>query len=301
MPTPVDQLIANARHAQDQAAGLRKAFVVGCAKSGTTWLMNLLNAHPAIVCQGEGGFAYQLTPLLQQAFGLFNRHQQQNNLAAVTQLTDEQLLLTLRTLTDLQFARYIAASGRDVRQLQVVADKTPQHSIGVPVLNELYPDARFVHIIRDPRDVATSAWFHLGKHGERTQDDFIRHFMTEVWPLNIQRAREAGATLGDRYLEVQYEQLHTDETPWVERILTFVGVDASDQFVADCIKAASFQQQSGGRPRGQADNTAFYRNGQVGDWTNQLPPETVAACCEKIAPLMQACGYDSTCAVPASG
>ena len=57
---------------QDAVARLRKLFVVGCAKSGTTWLMKLLHAHPQIVCRGEGSFFWQFAPRLLDAFRRFN-------------------------------------------------------------------------------------------------------------------------------------------------------------------------------------------------------------------------------------
>src|SRR6185436_19305903 len=99
---------------QDQCrstARVPKVFLVGCAKSGTTWLMNLLNGHPEIVIRGEGAFTYQLVPLLARAFGAFNQHQQGKD--PITHLRDLDLIVTDRSIIDGQFARYIRESGRD--------------------------------------------------------------------------------------------------------------------------------------------------------------------------------------------
>ena len=143
------------RRGHDLAAKLDKLFIVGCAKSGTTWLMKLLNGHPGIVICGEGAFTYQLVPLLSQAFRVFNEHQRQQD--PITHLRDVDLLLTARTVIDGQLARYVVQSGRDAGSVRVVGDKTPQHTISLPMLAQLYPEAKFIQVIRDPRDVATSA------------------------------------------------------------------------------------------------------------------------------------------------
>ena len=53
---------------------------------------------------------------------------------------------------------------------------------------------------------------------------------------------------------------------------------------------------SGGRERGEKDNDKFFRSGTIGDWRNHLPLDLVESCCGEIAPLMNECGYDPSCA-----
>ena len=119
-----DELYQTWRRGHDMVAKLDKLFVVGCAKSGTTWVMKLLNGHPGIVIRGEGGFTYQLVPLLSQAFRVFNEHQRRQD--QITHLRDVDLLLTARAVIDGQLARYVEESGRDPLSVRVVGDKTPQ-------------------------------------------------------------------------------------------------------------------------------------------------------------------------------
>ena len=270
--------------------GLTRLFVVGAAKSGTTWVMNLLNGHPEIVVRGEGCFTYQLAPMLAQAFGAFNQHQKA--IDPITHLRDLDLQLVLRTIIDSQFARYVAESDKSLSRLRVVGDKTPQHAVSVPALNQLCPTARFIHIIRDPRDVATSAWFHMGQHDPRPFEAFVEHFITQVWPINVGHARQAAGALGDRYMEIRYEDLHGDERRHVEQMLGFLGADASEAAIEACLASGDFTRRSGGRSRGQTDAGSFYRTGTAGDWRNHLPPELVETCCQTVAGLMTACGYD---------
>ena len=144
---------------QDAIQKPAKLFLMGCPKSGTTWVQNLLAAHPEVVIRGEGCFAWRLVPLLSQAFQVFNDHQKK--MEPIVSLRDVDLLLTARAMVDAHFSRYVAESGRPLSQVRVVGDKTPQHTVGMPLLHQLYPQAKFINIIRDPRDTATSAWFHF--------------------------------------------------------------------------------------------------------------------------------------------
>ncbi len=45
-------------------------FVVGCQKSGTTWLEKILDNHPEMICRGEAVFGNVLAPALNQALVL---------------------------------------------------------------------------------------------------------------------------------------------------------------------------------------------------------------------------------------
>ncbi|UCG32662.1 MAG: sulfotransferase [Phycisphaerales bacterium] len=291
MGSTIEDIYPQWRRSIEAVGRLDKLFIVGCAKSGTTWLQNLLHAHPQMVVRGEGCFTYQLVPLLSQAFGAFNKHQHDKD--PITHMRDAELLLTARTLIDSQFARYISESRKQASGLRVVGDKTPQHTISLPALHQLYPKAKFINMIRDPRDVATSAWFHFGRNDQRGFEEYIRYFMTQVWPLNVNAPAQVAAQLGPRYRTIRYEDLHADEPVQLRDLLQFLGVDDSDAAVRACMEGGSFKRHSRGRERGQTDNDHFYRSGTVGDWQNHLPVSLIQACCGSIKPLMQEYGYDN--------
>lgn len=295
----INGLLAGWRERVGRIDGLNKLFIIGCGKSGTTWLRYMLNGHPQIVVEGEGSFAWRLLPHFFQALEAFNKHQQKGQ-PPVTHFDSNDALVMSRLLIDTQFARYVEharQSGRDVSILRWVGDKTPQHTIAIPLLNTLYPQSRFVHIMRDPRDVAVSGWFHEGRTSTRTFEQFIHHYMNEVWPLQVGSARRDGPGLGSqRYVEIRYEDLLRGEEEILGRLLAFLGVDASSATIAACRAAGAFKRLSGGRDRGEEDQTNFYRKGVAGDWRHHLPLELVQPLCDRIAGLMRATGYDPDCA-----
>jgi hypothetical protein len=105
-------------------------------------------------------------------------------------------------------------------------DKTPMYMRHLPLLRRLFPDAQYVHLIRDGRDAAVSflsmlegiafeTWGH-----PRTPAGFAAH-----WRTDVKAARRHGRRVGpDRYLEVRYEDLVTDTEGTLRRICTFAGL-----------------------------------------------------------------------------
>jgi hypothetical protein len=80
-------------------------------------------------------------------------------------------------------------------------DKTPAYVLSVGLLAELFPEGRFVHIVRDGRDVATSI-LQRPFGPDRLPEAAFR------WKQAVRRGRAAGRRLGPgRYREVRYERL----------------------------------------------------------------------------------------------
>ncbi|CAN5750581.1 hypothetical protein BH24CHL8_BH24CHL8_07900 [soil metagenome] len=133
-------------------------------------------------------------------------------------------------------------------------EKTPTNSLLVPFLARAFPDAQFIHIIRDGRDVAVSHlqkpwllaaskgstqrepggyllgpyapwWVEDGreKEFEATSD---LHRVIWAWRRYVEAASRDGPSLGEqRYLEIRYEELLADPCGHGERMLDFMGID----------------------------------------------------------------------------
>ncbi len=154
-------------------------FLVGWAKSGTSWLMRLLDAHPEILCRGEGRFfgrdfrlegAGQGRSKNVQPGSLYGAIADSEYLRGWTERSvwtrgddPEQHLANLTWLaTNYFLTQQLAKSGK-----KIVGDKTPISSTEiVREISEVYPQARVIHIIRDGRDVAVSTMHHVWNHAK---------------------------------------------------------------------------------------------------------------------------------------
>jgi hypothetical protein len=149
-------------------------FIVGRARSGTTWLRGMLNSHPEILCWGEGRFfernfkledfgQSQLTNLLPNS--LYGAILESSHLRAwidravwaTGKDTDEHLNNLARLAIDYFLAEQLSKTDK-----RIVGDKTPFVSAEVfEEIAAIYPEARVIHIIRDGRDAAVSLMHHM--------------------------------------------------------------------------------------------------------------------------------------------
>lgn len=264
-------------------------FVTGCQKSGTTWIQQLLDAHPNVRCGGEAHLADVIGPMIQQLVRLYNEEPR----TGVT-LSRKATLCLARMMADQVLGGYMTAS-RDPDAVLAIGDKTPESSLGMQPLAVLYPGSKFIHVIRDGRDAAVSGWAHVRRQGKadgfRSFAEYAAYFARSHWRPYITSARASAAELEGRCLEVRYEDLHAEPVPVTRRMLEFLAVEAGDATVSACIESASFERLSGGRTRGREDPASHYRKGIVGDWRNHFDQEALEAFDAEAGDLLGELGY----------
>jgi hypothetical protein len=164
-----------ARYSRDFSYGSIPAFfLIGRARSGTTWLRGVLNSHPEIMCWGEGRFFERsferrdfedLQPKNMPPSSLYRailhsrllRAWIDDSVWARGKQTDEHLDNLTRLAVDYFLAEQLSKTNK-----RIVGDKTPFVSAEiVEEISRVYPEARVIHIIRDGRDVAVSLMHHM--------------------------------------------------------------------------------------------------------------------------------------------
>lgn len=214
------------------AAGRRKAgagpppapFIVGAPRSGTTLLRLMLDAHPELCIPPETGFLPDAAALrgrggaLRRAF--FETVTGTRSWADIN-LTRERFAAALEeiepfTVTEGARAFYRAYAARFGKPRW--GDKTPLYCLHMVEIERILPEARFVHIIRDGRDVALSLrglWFSPGDDVEE---------LAAHWRTWLRTARRLGR--GRRhYMEVRYEELIADAPAVLRKVCEFVRLD----------------------------------------------------------------------------
>jgi LPS sulfotransferase NodH len=159
--------------------GMPVFFVVGRARSGTTWLRSILNAHPEILCRGEGRFferSFRREDFEQWRLenippsSLYGAILESKYLRAWIDRSvwagDGDVDRHLADLTRLAIDHFLAQRLSETNK-RIVGDKTPFVSAEfVEEIRAIYPEARVIHIIRDGRDVAVSMIHHMWNYSK---------------------------------------------------------------------------------------------------------------------------------------
>jgi hypothetical protein len=203
-------------------------FVVGKGRSGTTLVRAMLTAHPEMAIPPETHFIVRMSKrpgVVREGrveIGvLVDRLQDHHGFAKMglePEVVRQQLELSeppsYAGAIRLIFGMYAASKGKSR-----YGDKSPGHVMHIPALAELFPEARFIHVIRDGRDVLLS----------NLETRFGPADVAEgalVWRRVVAEGRRAGVELGaDRYSEIKYEDLLDDPEGQVRRLADFSSLD----------------------------------------------------------------------------
>jgi hypothetical protein len=217
-------------------------FVVGAARSGTTLLQSMIGAHPDVALLGELHFFDQIMrlkhtipepfdaaamPRLRQGILKCHAIQFVPDFEPVLDRALEQLAAVPGPTYAALFAQLLAAHGQ-LSGTTRVGEKTPSNVRYLKELAALFPDARIVHILRDPCDSISSRIRY-----PFTSSSVI--FNTLLWKIEMIYALDFAAdreAVADRYLEVRYEDLVTEPREVLTRICRFIGVDFAEAMLA---------------------------------------------------------------------
>jgi hypothetical protein len=165
---------------------------------------------------------------------------------------------------------------------------------------ETLRDFRGFHVIRDPRDLAVSAYFsHLHSHSTRDWPELVEHreklraldfddglladmeftdqLVTDGFPITVFPAMDQWNYDDPRILEMRFEDVVRDPLAHLTKAFAFIGLfDPASSDHRECLERLvrdySFKHMSGGREPGQADDRHHYRSGVPGEGRSRLKP-----------------------------
>lgn len=236
--------------------------VLSSVRSGSTWLVELLGAHPAIgTTKGE---TWIFHGLLNIWLNLFDPVE-----GPSSYMDRNDAIAALRRYCDELFATAIA---RQAPGASWFVEKTPGHAVRLPLMAMTHPDAWYINLIRDGRDVTRSVlrapWGH--DHAGGAAADWKRA-VTDV----LQNAWRM-----ERFREIRYEDLLVDPVGGATDLLNWMGLDV-DAEVEQRIKervGIEVSRYSSTDPVG------------TGKW-QELPPEALDEIYEVAGDLLVQLGY----------
>lgn len=271
-------------------------FIVGAPRSGTTLFQYMLRSHPDIsLPTGESHF---FIPLFRnaEAFGDLN---DENNIRKVLQAMYRQSADFLDTdIHGIKFnidrlTNEFKNEGRNTIASIISGlfeknalgegkhrwgDKTPYYVLHMTTLLKMFPEAQFIHIIRDGRDCALSIFAR--KHDFGVYNTF---FAAKYWEIYIELGRQMGTTLGDKtYHEIRYEDLLENPKKIMQDACDFLNITYSDTLV-------NFKKS------GEAGKTPLLQqpiqNSNKEKWRTKMTAKQIALFEGAVGNTLKQCGY----------
>jgi hypothetical protein len=263
---------------------MKKLFIVGCPRSGTTLVQQALNRHSRIVVPPETAFfSMFLGPMgwswrTQRLFLKRINADLQLSLAmpAHRVRTAEQA----RTFFDQLAEAYCAKVQK--KDVLYFAEKTPQHILHMPRIRAVYPEAKFLLVSRDGRDVASS----LSKVPWGPSDPYAAF---RVWLRCYRAQQQAVAEKDGRLLCIRYEELAAEPEKELGRLCEFLGLEYESQM-------AQGEGNREGVPSREYDwkARAFEKitTARTGQWRKELTPQQARNLERWGGAALRSLGYD---------
>ena len=207
-------------------------FIVGRARSGTTLLQTMLDAHPSVIVPGESCI---LMYLKNKYYRQRDWSNQQVDLFLSDVLKEKKLYRfwkldingikeqiyaipeTARNFTllcKLIYVNYPSLFGHT--KVKIIGDKNPIYTLFIEDLIELFPDAKFIHIIRDFRDniVSNREAFSLKNCAA----------LAHAWKYHNAKVENAKLNYPERFIMLRYEDLAADPANQMQKICRFLNI-----------------------------------------------------------------------------
>lgn len=271
---------------------MKHFFATGYNKSGTTFLQMLLDGHPEINCPPEhhlitaSKFMKQFDKHYLPVIEMFDERTARQGLRYDGDAVyNNAMRAIITTLMEQGSGPHTSLSGINDNWLFT----------NLPYWHSLLPQAKFVVIVRDPREAGVSLWHHLDrtephKTEGRTIDDFIPN-VGDIWSKHINAVWNFGQKKGKGSLKVvRYEDLISERREKVlQSLLGWLEVDATEKTVEACFSLTDQAKNKGKSDKGKS----FYRSGKLDTWRDEVSPASIASLEKKCEKQMKVAGYST--------
>jgi hypothetical protein len=269
----------------------RPVIVGGCPRSGTTLFGSMLHSHPSLAMPPETRFVLEAYKKREEFGSLDDEAARRAAGEWVVSAQGTRFLQlgidgeavveavtkappTIGSVTGTVLKQFAEAHGKSRW-----GDKRPKHVEHLPAIFRMFPDAQFIHLIRDPRG-CTASLKQLGWWGWGAVESLER------W----QKATEAGMAARswlapDQYLELRYEDLVADPAAELQRVCDFLRIRYVPEMLGHESGAALIDKKYHARVSQPVDDAAVQK------WRQVLTPDELALVEAKVGHLLDEFDY----------
>lgn len=209
---------------RNQKKGEDIVFIIGSPRSGTTWVQKILASNENIVTAQESEiFTTFIGPIIMNYYRQLNNPSGRGGTGLPCYWTIDELHELLRQV----FYGMLGQTGQyDGSKLFI--EKTPSHALVVDKIALVLPRARFIHIVRDPRDVVSSLIAASKDWGKNWAPSNVLKAAI-VWKRHVNSADQFLTQVPQRQkLLIRYENLKTDTLKHIIKMFSFCGIEMTD-------------------------------------------------------------------------
>lgn len=271
-------------------------FLIGCERSGTTMFRAMLDAHPDLAVPDESHFlpglaarrhtfespgGVDIERLVGQLRSSPGFRRWGLDLGGVQEQLHRERPRDLAAAIRLLYRSYAHAHGKTR-----YADKTTTYVFAMAPIAGLLPESRFVHLIRDGRNVALSllqvAW------GPQTVEE-----AAAWWRARVEAAREAGAILGRRrYTEIRFESLVAAPDAELVHAAAVLDIPWHDDMLRYHERSGAILDRMPERRRGTHANLRRPPSADLRDWRREMPASGQLVFESLTGDLLEELGYE---------
>jgi Sulfotransferase family len=211
-------------------------FILGKERSGTTLLQNLLGNHPNVIGPPECDFILFLYP----RFGKIKKWTEKDIHHFIEELFKEQwiskvwridkdkltsILLSIKETVDYaSICRVIYYCMRNNKEnILLMSDKNPIYVLLIPTILKIFPDAKFIHLIREPRD-------NVNSHLKSFKVKNVR-FQAQKWLAYSAILQRSKRKMPEKCYTLLYENLVEHPEVSMRRLCEFLLISYDDKMI----------------------------------------------------------------------
>ena len=252
-------------------------FIGGSGRCGSTLMRVMLNSHSRIHCGPE-----------RKIVGAISAFRDQWAIGSRAVLDDAGVSVEAVDEACAAFIETLMKSTNDGSPR--IAEKTPSVLLHTKFLSNVFPRAKFIHLIRDGRAVVASLlrqnWF-AATTGKRLEYCESVEAATQYWMDMVMSIRSQSKELDGAYMEVKYEDLVSDTRTISDEVLAFLG-EAWEQSVLE------HHSQEHDLPESESSTVEILspvHGDAVSKWKTELTPQQIEVVERMAGPLLRELGY----------